>query len=232
MRSSRLCLLIAVPLIAAACDGSETSSRVADDLAPARVAEIVCDSTHTTVRTRLVVARPDGVHIRFVNESATTLAYQVEDDRTGGRGGSVPRGSSSHVVPLAPGRLRIRCYDESNPDAGGRTQATFNVVDSNGVWTSTVLECDENSVISSLSIDHLPGLPGERGTPTEVARSYLERSGLGVDGKLERAGYPAVSPTLVRLVRKGAVVALVSLVRLEGGGYLVEQLDRCEPPRR
>ena len=226
MRSSPLPLLIVLLLAAAAC-GTDATPR-SDGSAAADVAEIVCDGTQTIVRTRRVRTHQDGVHLRLVNESESPLSYEINDDRTGGRGGSVPVGASSHVVALAPGHLRVRCYDESEPDSGRRRDTTFDVVDSDGFWTPSVLECDGRTY-SSTSLDYAPGTPGERGTAIEVAREHLQRNGLRAHEALERAGHPEVSPTLVRLVRNGAVVAVVSLVRPPGGGYLVEQFDRCEP---
>lgn len=228
MKPRSASLLIVIPLVAVACGGTAAEPRSTVRGDAARVAQIVCDGAETVVRTQRVVAQRDGVHLHLVNESESPLAYDVGDDRTGGSGGDAPPGVSSHVVSVAPGRVHIRCYDESRPDSAGAGGATFEVVDPERFWTSSVLDCDGR--ISITSLVYAAGTPGEHETPIQVARDYLERTGVAADGKLELAGYPDVSPTLVRLVRDRRVVALVSLVRLGRRGTLVEQLDRCETP--
>jgi hypothetical protein len=186
------------------------------------VARIVCvEEGAARVETPAVKPQGDGVHLEIVNETGGARAFAATDDQGGGLGGNAPAGTSTQVVDLGPGTLKVSCEDpETEPGPG----EPLEVVDEDGVWVSTTLDCPEQF---STVIDYVMGAEGESADPLEAARKGLEGYRVEPDDTFELAGYPEAESINVRLVRDGESLAVVHLVPDGAGKWLVDMVTGC-----
>lgn len=98
------------------------------------------------------------------------------------------------------------------------------MIDENGIWVSTVLDCPDQ--FSSVA-DYVVGARGETSDPLEAARRAVEGYGLEPDDVFERAGYPDAEVVRVRLVREGEPLAVVDLLDDGTGKWLVGGVNGC-----
>lgn len=232
MRRALLTALAAGALVLAAC-GQEQESEPAADTGGAepatalpQLARVVCATDGTRVETPAVRPRADGIHVEIVNETGAERSFSATSAGGGGLGSGAPPGISKQVLDLEPGELTVACQD---PLAGEGASATVEVVDEDGVWVSTRLECDE---VFNQVTDYIQGARGETSDPVAAAREALEGHGVEVDDVLEPAGYPAGAAAKVRLVRAGEVLAVVDLVDDGAGKWLPSQLSGCSSLQR
>jgi hypothetical protein len=186
----------------------------------ANIARVVCTERGTSLRTPVVQAQPDGVHIRVTNEAGENVTFVVDEI-----GGDNPEGEQ--VWPLPPGTGKIGCwYSPEEPDL-----VTVEVVDPRGLWVSPRLDC--RSVVSGEGDGGV-----ERGDPRDpilIAREFFEviAGPLGPDDAVERAGYPKAQIRQVRLVREDRVVAVANYVDASfgggeaGSGWIEEGYQAC-----
>ena len=193
---------------------------------PSDVAEFACDGTGTITPTRSVVAaQPDGVHIAITNTAATPVSYTVGrsvSDPIGG-GGAPPGERARDVWQLPPGSATVSCSAVSDGGTGVASPADLQVVDPLASYVSADLGCTGGQ--SGLGSAYPEGAVGVQGDPVEIARQHL--SGLEFDDRVERAGYPESSLPVVRVVRRGGVVASATFLGDGAGGWLLETLDVC-----
>jgi hypothetical protein len=222
-----LVLAVAAALGLAACGAG-------DDTAPAEsaespepqaalpdVARVVCAVHGTRLETDAVKPQPDGIHLEVVNETGEDRSVSaLEPQGGGGLGQSAPAGTSTLVVALAPGTLEITCADlrsEEEPEG-----SLLEVVDEDGVWISTTLDC---TLGFSGTSDYTPGARGDA-DPLAAAQSGLE-SYMQPGDVVEPAGYPVAEIPLYRLVRDGEVLATVELQDDGAGGWLPSTVEGC-----
>ena len=185
-------------------------------------AVLVCGADGASVETPEVAASRDGVHFEIRNESGAERVVHVQ---AGGsvQGEGLPAGMHTRVWALPPGPATVTC-DETAGDPGEQGGADFEVVDPDGLWVPTELDCED---VSNAILDYEAGTPGKTGEPADVVRA--ERSTeLEESDVVEPAGYPGVRDSpVVRVVREGRVVATVTLMPAEGGGWLVSTVTAC-----
>jgi hypothetical protein len=226
---TRMLVLFVVALLGLAACGSGED---ADSGGPAEstepeptslpdVARVVCDEKGVHVETSSVTAQPDGIHFEIVNETGSERSVAVQNAQGTGAGMSVHAGTSTHVVDVEPGALTISCSD---PTAEPGTGAPLEVVDEDGVWVSTRLECEAQF---SQVVDYIQGASGETTDPLEAARTAVEDFGLEADDVFERAGYPDTDTTRVRMMRDGEPIAVVDLLDDGTGKWLVSMVTGC-----
>jgi hypothetical protein len=217
---------VSLGLMLAAC-AEPTTEPSADGLAqePADVARVTCDADGTHIETASVSARPDGVHLVVVNHLGFDTGFSFELSDGSGGGDNSPRGTSTHVLQAPPGQVLIGCY--LDPDASGEVERqTFEVVDADGVYRPTELDCESISVGTS---DYAAGATGESGDPVDLGRQRFDGAyGLQEGDVVERAGYPQADLQTVRLVRDGRVLATITYRGSEAGGWLEETMATCE----
>ncbi len=218
---TRLAFVIGATLALAAC---ADRAEVTTDTPLPEVATIVCDASGTTVETPSVRPQPDGLHLVIDNRTDVDPGFSVEFDH-GGLGDNAPPGTSEHVLDVPPGTVRIGCYPNDRA-IGDPDLRELEVVDVEGIYRSTALDCTASSVGVS---DYAPGAEGERGDPVDLARAILESAtgGLGAQDVVERAGYPDWDEPVVRLVRAGEVMATVEFRTADGGGWLQDTVSMC-----
>ncbi len=209
---------------AAAEEPSEPSADPASApvAAPPATAVVVCGPQGASVETPEVAASPDGVHVEIRNETGTEQAIHVEAGESG-QGEGVPPGTQERVWALPPGPVTVTCFDPAVEPAE-QAAATFEVVDPDGLWVPTGLDCAE---VTGSVLDYMAGAPGVQGDPADVARASSEVD-VARDDVVELAGYPeADGGATVRVLRDGRAIALVGLAPSEDGGWLVTTVSRC-----
>jgi hypothetical protein len=226
-----LSTLVAASLVAAACgavqetlpggstQGSESEAPLPD------VARVVCRAGEApTIQTPAVKPQRDGVHIRFVNETGKDLSFDIEDPSEGGVGADAPQGTSSQVADLHPGTVSISCYDAYTEDGSEVAKAPLEIVDQDGVWISTRLQCASEFAFSQ-TVDYASdarGKPDPLAAAREALEGYMQQGDV-----VEPAGYPRTPERIYRLVRAGAVLGNVSLFRDGAGGWLYDTVNGC-----
>ena len=119
------------------------------------VARVVCEPDGTRLDTQSVRPQRDGVHLDVVNETGEDRSISVLDPQGGGLGEGAPAGTSTMVVALGPGTLEVTCSD---PLAAVEQGSPLEVVDEDGLWISTNLDCTEGFSGTS---DYTPDARGD-----------------------------------------------------------------------
>jgi hypothetical protein len=131
---------------------------------------------------------------------------------------------STQVVNLPPAEVTVNCYDPYTDDPGKAPQSSFDLVDAEGVWISTHIECATGMGFSETS-DYVPGARGEP-DPQAAAQAALGPYSEPGD-HVEPAGYPESESPEYRLVRDGEVLAVAELMNDDAGGWLAGQVTGC-----
>ena len=189
---------------------------------------VVCDGTDAQVAsdTAVVKARRDGVHIRVENTSGVELAVSL-DWRGGGRGDGAQPGTSTIVAPLGTGPVWVVCFDglsAVDPSEIPRT-AYFDVVDPDGHWKSTLLDCDAGFSVSAAP--PVEGTPGDMRDAVVIAEEDFRRYKLGPDTVIERAGYQEEGVQHVRAVKDGRAVLVATYFEAPDGGLWLSDVQGC-----
>jgi hypothetical protein len=193
----------------------------AEEAALPDVARVVCGPGAPEVTTPAVRPQADGLRVEVVNETGEDLSVSILP----WGGTKAPEGTSTQVVNLPPGQVSVDCFDPHAGDAGKAPQSSFDLVDGDGVWVSTHIECATGMGFAGIP-DYVAGARGEP-DPQAVAETALERYGKPGD-LIEPAGYPESESPEYRLVRDGEVLAVVQLMSDGAGGWLESQVTGCE----
>ena len=201
------------PVAASPAASSAASSAAASLGDLPDVARIQCGSDPlTTVAAPVVRPRADGVHIETTNTTGTDRTIDIEDVG----GGNAPSGVSTTVWAIAPGTVRVRCFDprlDAGSDAGW---AVVTVVDQDDLYRPTALQCSGDANVETM--DYVEGAKGEVGDPVALTRASL--SGLRPSDAVEAGGYPKTAERVVRIVRDGQVLGTISWSPAGDGGWL------------
>lgn len=221
-----LVLAIAAALGLTACGAAEEvepagSTPSSDPAGPLPdVARVVCAVHGARLETDAVKPQLDGVHLEIVNDTGEDRSLSViESQGGGGLGESAPAGTSTLVVALAPGTLEVSCADLREKEPTG---SRLEVVDEDGVWISTTLDCTDGF---SGTADYVPGAKG-KDDPLAAAEKALVAYRQN-DDDVEPAGYPDAPTPVYRLVRDGETLATVSLLDDGSGGWLADTVTGC-----
>ena len=201
--------------------GGGAESTEPEPTALPEVARLVCDENGVRVETPSIKPQADGVHFEVVNETDGERSLAIESAQGTGVGMGVPAGDSTQILDVEPGDVTVSCSDPSvEPGAG----ESLEVVDEDGVWVSTRLECEEQF---SQVVDYIQGATGETTDPLEAARKAVEGFQLEADDTFERAGYPETETARVRMLRDGEPIAIVDLIDDGTGKWLVSMVTGC-----
>jgi hypothetical protein len=185
------------------------------------VARLVCDEDGARLDTPSVRPQVDGVHFDIDNKTDAQRSLSISNPQGTGVGMGVPPGPSRQVLDVEPGSVTISCSDPAVEPGPGET---LEVVDEDGVWVSTRLECEEQF---SQVVDYIQGATGETSDPLQAARKAVEGFGLEETDVFERAGYRGAETARVRMVRDGEPIAVVDLIDDGKGKWLVSMVTGC-----
>jgi hypothetical protein len=176
------------------------------------------------IETPAVKTRRDGVHFLVVNETGMELDFSIEDPSEGAMGTGAPQGRATHVTDLHPGTVSISCYDPYTEDGSEVARAPLEIVDEDGIWIPTRLQCTSEFAFSQ-TVEYVSSARG-KSDPLAAAEDALE--GYTQQGDVvEAAGYPDTPERIYRLMRAGNVLANVSLFRDDSGGWLPDTVNGC-----
>jgi hypothetical protein len=197
---------------------------VAEQDAGVQTARVVCTEDGARSSTPTVEARRDGVHLELDNrlgEGGFEVSYGE-----GGSGGNAPTGESRQVVEVPPGEVRVGCFVNDSAEVPEDDYATFEVVDTDGSYTPTRLQCSDGRAMGSSGPSYAGESPeGGKDLPELARRSFSES--LQPGDVVEVAGYPeARERRSVRVVRDGRVVAVLDFLP-SGDGWLPDSYTAC-----
>lgn len=198
--------------------GSPASGTVPD------VARLVCDKSGTTLLTPKVRAQHDGVHISVENRQKVdpALVVQFEGKLTSA---SAPPGMSLHIEPLPVGTVETGCFRSFPRNGDGPDLKPLTVIDPRGFYVSTGMQCGLGGMTTRV-LDYTAGASGPKGGAVSLTRRLLHQS-LQHRDLIERAGYPKAQRPIVRVVRGGKVVAVVSYLGKANGRWLPDEVSTC-----
>ena len=182
---------------------------------PTRV-DITCAVDRSvTLSTGRVQPRPDGVHIRVVNELNETASIAGFD---------ADPGTTNWVFSLGPGPMELMCWPSSQHTSGEvPTRYTVEVVDPAGLSFDGTVACELEShtlgEYAEAPIDHGP-------PPLRVAEELI--TGLQPDDVLRVPGYPEQEGASVAVIRDGEVIASYGIVRFKGEPWSLTSGRACE----
>ena len=192
-------------------DPGRTTAKIREP-AP-ETARIECGKDGTNVITPEVRARPDGVHFEISNRLGNDAGYAIVTS-SGGMGSNAPKGTSSHLGDIPPGKVRIGCHASMNEPFD---YANLTVLAGSSGYRSVELECPGGRAVTSGGGLYEPGTAGENEKPVALVRERFPDQ-LEDDDIVQDAGYPeSRDRSSVRAVRGGRVVAVFEFRRVESG---------------
>jgi hypothetical protein len=156
-----------------------------------------------TLSTDIVQPRPDGVHLRVVNEYEEPVSVEGFDAEPG---------TTSWVFNIAPGSMRLMCWPYSQHGSGDEPRRhVLEIVDPAGLYVDGSVACafEGSAVVDFAESVVDPGPP-----PIDVVRELLP--GLRPDDVLGFAGYPEGEGGGVIVTREGEIIANYGFGRFEG----------------
>jgi hypothetical protein len=193
------------------------------------IALVTCEEDAIQMLTPTIRPQSDGVHFRVNNRTNTPLAFSVR--YAGGGGGThAPPGTSEPTSPesdasgwmIPPGLVEVTCRDLPGESTSPGHGASLNIIDEDGVWVSTKLDCAE---VTGNTPDYGSEATAEFGSPVEIARRHFE--GLQSTDRVESAGYPDERFPAVRVVRGGRVIAVAEFTPYDSGGWFLTKASFC-----
>lgn len=162
-----------------------------------------------------VQARPDGVHLRVVNEY---------DEPVSIGGFDADPGSSTWTVGAAPGPFTVSCWPFSDHGSDDEPEGiTVEVLDPSGMYVDGEVRCAK---AMSMIADFAEAPTDDGPPPLDIARRTIE--GLDDDDVLAVAGYPEEENASVIVVRDGEVIASFGFVRFEDRPWSIAGGTVCE----
>ena len=192
-------------------DQSSTNSAAPLTPTPSAVPDLLkvsCDGGAPRMVTPTVAVQRDGVHIQLVGNPPpnTGLAFfgRLDGSMYLSRAADPTQGL---VLQLGTGTYDVKCYQMgSGVDPAAINAAdSVDVVDPNGFWVSTYLDCAFSGQIDLTPVGYLPGGSAATNIRSEVA-------GLLPSDTIERAGYTYVAGLpAYRVVRGGSTIAALTM---------------------
>jgi hypothetical protein len=174
---------------------------------------VECDGRRTTVLTPVVRTSPVGLRVAI---DASDDVWGVEFHPVAAEHGSGIGGPVESVsFPLEPGTALVACLPDERSSYWDVEFGTFHLVDPEGLWMLSGVDCDETS--STESAEGRMDLP-ERMHPWEefIARLETQLVGIGRHDFLRPTRYPALHGAKLHMwegivVRGGSRVATVKV---------------------
>ena len=182
--------------------------------------EIVCtEGRDTRLWTPVVEVQPDGVHVDVENLTGEPTSFF-------GLSLDVEEGRHEEVVNEPPGKMNVACYPYSQHEGDTKpVRYDLRLVDPEGHWVSTELECESDMVVESTADYASPLKIGQGQDPSAIVEESVK--GLQPDDVVETAGYPEADVPTVRVVRDGKVIGAYGFLEAGDGGLVIEETASC-----
>jgi hypothetical protein len=211
---------VAVVLMTAAC-ARATPTRAMDSGAatPSAIPSeftLTCSADgSSSLSDAAVQARPDGVHLRVVNEY---------DEPVSVGGFDADPGTTRWTVAEAPGRFELSCWPFSQHGSGDEPPSTaIEVVDPSGLFVPGELDCPGESMSGMPDYVQAPAESGP--PPLDIARESIY--GLRSTDIVQIAGYPEQENAPVIVIRDDTVIASYGFVRFDGQPWSIAGGSVC-----
>ncbi len=156
----------------------------------------------------IVQARPDGVHLRVMNEF---------DEPVSVGGFDADPGTSTWTLTDGPGALAMGCWPFSQHGSGQPpAEQQVEIVDPSGMFVDGQTTCG-NAMSGHGDFAEAPADDGP--PPLDVARRTID--GLRPDDVVRLAGYPEQDNASVIVIRQGDVIASYGFVRFSDGPWSI-----------
>ena len=179
-------------------------------------ADLTCGTDGTaTLSTDTVQPRPDGVHIRVINESDEPVSVAGFDADTG---------TTNWVSAYGPGTTELGCWPFSQHASGDAPERlSLEIVDPFGLYVDGSISCQ---IEMNITVDRSDG-PTDEGPPSlAVARGLID--GLRQDDVLRVSGYPEQEGGAVIVIRDGETVARYGIQRFGDRPWEIAAGSACE----
>jgi hypothetical protein len=216
----RLALAVTLLMLAGCAEETPRSQLREGKPVAAPFVEIVCtEDGGTRLWTPVVEVQPDGVHLDVENRAGAQASIN-------GFSLDVAEGRHKAVVKTPPGRMKVACNPFSQQGGNKKpTKYDLELVDPDGHWVSTGLECESDAVVGTTS--YAPE-PIGKGDPAEAVEEMVK--GLKPDDLVEPAGYPQADVPTVRIVRDSKVVGVIGFAETDDG-LGIEGTSTCDSAR-
>jgi len=218
----RLALAIALMVVAGCAEETPRSQLREGQPVAAPFVEIVCTKDGgTRLWTPVVEVQPDGVHVDVENRAGEPTSFF-------GLGNlDVNEGRHKDVINEPPGRMKVACYPFSQHESDTEpVKYDLELVDPEGHWVSTELECEPDSMAQGTINDYASPLDGGLSKdPVELVHAGV--TGLEPDDVVELAGYPEAEIPTVRVLRDERVIATFDFIQADDGGLAIETSELC-----
>jgi len=218
----RLALAITLLMLAGCATETPRSQLREGRPVAAPFVEIVCTKDGATrLWTPVVEVQPDGVHVDVENRAGEPTSFF-------GLGNlDVGEGRHKEVITEPPRGMRVACHPHSQHESNAKpVKYDLELVDPEGHWVSTELQCGPGSLAEHTIRDFFGELNGGLSTdPIQVVKENVR--GLQTDDLVEVAGYPEAEVPTVRVVRADRVIATFGFIRADDGGLAIETSDLC-----
>jgi hypothetical protein len=202
--------------------GGPASSDVQDQ---SNVLLVRCDAQSIEVLTPVVVAQPDGLHVKA---SVTGLTDPDVSVRSSGdplfavaSGGSDV--DSEFVRDLPPGDATVHC--ESGPwqgDGPEDLEASFSFIDPNGVFTDYLPSCADALTLEPREPSMSDWIASQEETLSPIETVLAQVTGIQSSDVVERAGYAEVASErwIIRVTRDGQIIGSFFGSPAGGGSFI------------
>jgi hypothetical protein len=171
----------------------------------------------TALSDEAIQPRPDGIHVRVINEYDEPVSVEGFDANPG---------VTDWVFAKGPGTMELMCWPFSQHRTGEEPpRLSLEIVDPLGLYVDGSLPC-EDDIRSSTTVDYFKAPVNEGPPPLDVARSVID--GLRADDILRVDGYPEQKGSAIIVIRDDAIVARYGVARFKGKPWAVVSGSACE----
>jgi hypothetical protein len=221
MRLTAACLAAVVSLAGCANEPSapgplEGPWQPAPDVATRAVLTCATDGT-TVLSDETIQPRPDGVHIKVINDY---------DEPVSVAGFDANPGVTDWVFSAAPGTMELMCWPFSQHSSGGEPERIpLEIVDPIGLYVDGSLPC-EGGIEMFTTVEWAEQPVNEGPPPLDVARGVID--GLRPDDVLRVDGYPEQDGGAVIVIRDGTIAGRYGISRFKGKPWTITSGSACE----
>jgi hypothetical protein len=191
---------------------------------PGTEATFTCDGTDIRPADLTVQPGRAGIGIVVDNTTGTRMGFTYPNGGTNAPPGvhpvEYPAGGEAWPVP--PGDYVVKCVPDSVSDPDMVGGATLHVVDPNGMWVSSDLQCQTDKGFGGVG-DYIPGA----GESLEHA-VHEALDGYAIEGDvIEHVGYPAATSPMYVLVRSGQAIVRATIRHAGKDAWLPDEVTGC-----
>ncbi len=182
---------------------------------PTRIELTCANDGSVTLSTEAVQPRPDGVHIRVLNEFDEPVSVEGFD---------ADPGTTDWVFSYGPGTIELMCWPFSQHTSGDEPMRhPVNVVDPASLYFDGSVACEFEM---HSTVDYAQAPVDQGPPPLRIAKELI--TGLQPADELRMSGYPEQEGGSIVVIRSGEVVASYGIVRFKAEPWSLSSGRACE----